>query len=65
MRHPMKKPSTTKDEQAIPELTREQLGTGVRGKYFKQFTQGGNVVALQPEIQNALPTSEAINKHLC
>lgn len=64
MRHSMKKPSTTKDNQDIPKLTREQLGTGVRGKYFKQFTQGSYVVALRPEIQNALPTSEAINKDL-
>ena len=60
----MKKTSTAKDEQEIPELTREQLGVGVRGKYFKQFMQSSNVVALQPEIQKAFPTSEAVNKAL-
>lgn len=60
----MKKVSTTKSDQDIPELTREQLGVGVRGKYFKQFTQGSNVVVLQPEIQKAFPTSEAVNKAL-
>jgi hypothetical protein len=60
----MKKVSTTKDDQDIPVLKHEQLGVGVRGKYFKQFTQGSNVVVLQPEIQKAFPTSEAVNKAL-
>ncbi len=60
----MKKVSTTKFDQDIPELKREQLGVGVRGKYFKRFTQGSNVVVLQPEIQKAFPTSAAVNKAL-
>lgn len=63
-RHDMKKISTTKSEQDIPELKREQLGTGVRGKYLKHVSQGSNVVVLQPEIQKAFPTSEAVNKAL-
>ncbi len=60
----MKKTSTKTADLDIPELTRDQLGKGVRGKYFKQFTQGSNVVVLQPEIQKAFPTSEAVNKAL-
>ena len=60
----MKKASTKMDDQDIPELKREQLGKGVRGKYFKHFTQGSNVVVLQPEIMKAFPTSEAVNKAL-
>ena len=60
----MKKTSTTKVEQDIPVLTREQLGAGIRGKYFRQFTQGSNVVVLRPEIQKAFPTSEAVNAAL-
>lgn len=60
----MKKPSTNKDDQDIPEYKREQLGVGVRGKHYKQFMQGSNVVVLQPEIQKAFPTSEAVNKAL-
>ena len=51
-------------DQEIPELKRDQLGKGVRGKYFKHFGQGSNVVVLQPEIQKAFPTSEAVNKAL-
>ncbi|MBI3524724.1 MAG: BrnT family toxin [Betaproteobacteria bacterium] len=53
-----------KSDQDIPELRRAQLGVGVRGKYFRHFTQGSNVVVLQPEIQKAFPTSEAVNKAL-
>jgi hypothetical protein len=60
----MKKASTTKSDQDIPELKREQLGVGVRGKCFQRFTQGSNVVVLRPEIQKAFPTSEAVNKAL-
>lgn len=60
----MKKASTTKSEQDIPELKREQLGAGVRGKYLKHVSQDSNVVILQPEIQKAFPTSEAVNKAL-
>ena len=60
----MKKASTKMADQDIPELKRDQLGNGVRGKYLKQFVRGSNVVVLQPEIQKAFPTSEAVNKAL-
>ena len=60
----MKKPSTTKSNQDIPELKREQLGKGVRGKYFQQYTQQSNAVVLKPEIQKSFPTSEAVNQAL-
>lgn len=63
-RRHMKKASTSKADQEIPELKREQLRVGVRGKYFKHFTQGSNVVVLQPEIQQVFPTSEVVNKAL-
>ena len=36
----------------------------MRGKYLKHFAHGSNVVVLQPEIQKAFPTSEAVNKAL-
>lgn len=51
-------------DQDIPELKREQLGSGVRGKYFHNFVQGSNIVVLQPEIMKAFPASEAVNKAL-
>ena len=48
----------------IPELKRDQLSTGVRGKYHARFVQGSNVVVLQPEILKAFTTSAAVNKAL-
>jgi hypothetical protein len=60
----MKKTSTKTADLDIPELTRDQLGKGMRGKHLKHFTQGSNVVVLQPEILKAFPTSEAVNKAL-
>ncbi|MDQ3446064.1 MAG: hypothetical protein M3496_07800 [Pseudomonadota bacterium] len=59
----MKKTSTAKAED-IPVLKREQLGKGVRGKYFRQYAQGSNVVVLRPEIFKAFPTSEVVNPAL-
>ena len=60
----MKKTSTKTDELDIPELTREQLGKGVRGKYYKRFMDGSNVVVLRPEVMKAFPTSKAVNDAL-
>ena len=60
----MKKASMKTADQDIPVLKRDQLGKGVRGKYLKPFVQSSNVVVLQPEIQKAFPTSEAVNKAL-
>jgi len=56
--------SIAKDDQDIPELKREQLGAGVRGKYLQRTMRASNVVVLEPEIQKAFPTSEAVNKAL-
>ena len=60
----MKKVSAKKTSQDVPVLTREQLGTGVRGKYFQQYANESNVVVLKPEILKVFPTSEAVNKAL-
>ena len=60
----MKTASTKMVDQDISELKRDQFGKGVRGNYLKHFTQGSNVVVIQPEILKAFPTSEAVNKAL-
>jgi hypothetical protein len=60
----MRKQSTKTDDVDIPVLTREQLGRGVRGKYFEKFVHGSNVAVLRPEIHKAFPTSEAVNDAL-
>jgi len=47
-----------------PEYYREELGDGVRGKYFENFQKGTNLVLLNPEVAEAFPTDEAVNNAL-
>ena len=53
-----------KTDQVIPEMKRDDLGKGVRGKKPRHFVHGSDVVVLQPEIHKAFPTFEAVNKAL-
>ena len=53
-----------KDELDIPVYTREQLGKGVRGKYFKRYSQGTNLVLLEDEVAKAFPNARAVNQAL-
>lgn len=46
------------------EYRREDLGAGVRGKYYKQYMRGTNVVLLSPDVAKAFPTSESVNSAL-
>jgi len=57
---------TTKqgDEDLRPEYRREDLGKGVRGKYFEAYQKGSNLVLLSPDVAKAFPTSEAVNEAL-
>jgi len=58
-----------KDEQAIeddlrPEYRREELGKGVRGKYYRAYTKGTNLVLLSPDVAEAFPTADSVNEAL-
>jgi hypothetical protein len=46
-----------------PEYNLAALGPGVRGKYAGRL-KGTTLVALQPEVAAAFPTSEAVNEAL-
>jgi len=46
------------------EYRREDLGPGVRGKYYKRFVAGGNLVLLDPDVSSAFPTARAVNAAL-
>ena len=46
------------------EYRREDLGKGVRGKYFKAYSQGTNLVLLSPDVAEAFPTPESVNSAL-
>jgi len=47
-----------------PEYKREDLGVGVRGKYYDAYQESHNVVLLKPEVAKAFPTEEAVNEAL-
>ena len=47
-----------------PEYHREDLGPGVRGKYFESYRKGTNLVLLSPDVAKAFPTGDAVNDAL-
>lgn len=60
----MKKDKPAAEDNLRPEYRREDLGKGVRGKYFADYQKGTNLVLLNPDIAKAFPTSEAVNEAL-
>jgi hypothetical protein len=46
------------------EYSRASLGTGVRGKYLKDYRRGTNLVLLTPEVARAFPSEKAVNDAL-
>ena len=46
------------------EYRREDLGPGVRGKYFESYQEGTNLVLLSPDVARVFPTDEAVNEAL-
>ena len=59
---PMKKGSRSPDD-LRPGYDLASLGPGMRGKYAQRL-KGTTLVALQPEVAEAFPTSEAVNEAL-
>lgn len=47
-----------------PEYRREGLGKGARGKYYRRFMRGTNLVLLDDEVAKAFSTPEAVNEAL-
>jgi len=52
------------DAEMRPEYRREDLGKGVRGKYFARVSKGSNLVLLNDKVAKAFPTGEAVNEAL-
>jgi len=46
------------------EYRREELGKGVRGKYFARVAKGSNLVLLDAQVAKSFPTGEAVNQAL-
>ena len=47
-----------------PKYRREDLGQGVRGRYFEAYQKGTNLVLLSPDVAKVFPTEEAVNEAL-
>ena len=55
----MKKPDELK-----PEYDLKRLGQGVRGKYYKEYQKGTNVVVIDPDLTETFPNTRAVNDAL-
>jgi len=55
---------TKKSDELRPEYKREDLGQGVRGKYFESYQEGANLVLLSPDVAAVFPTEKAVNDAL-
>jgi hypothetical protein len=61
----MKKESARKkDDDLRPEYDLSQLKCGVRGKYYRRSTSGTNLVLIEPELADAFPDAESVNRAL-
>ena len=60
----MKKTSNNLNDELRPEYDFASMKGGVRGKYFKRFREGTNIVLVEPEVAEAFPTEDAVNEAL-
>ena len=54
----------SKSSELKPEYNLKALGKGVRGKYYKQYLKGTNVVVIDPDLTKAFPNTKAVNEAL-
>jgi hypothetical protein len=57
----MKKRNKNSDSEMEAEY---DFSPGVRGKYARRYTEGSNVVVLDPDVAKVFPNAEAVNKSL-
>ena len=55
---------TIKHEEMRKEYKREDLGKGIRGKYFEEYKKGTNLVLLSPDVAAAFPDDASVNEAL-
>ena len=49
------------DDEMLPEY---DFSGGVRGKYYRRYQEGTNIVVLAPDVADAFPNAEAVNEAL-
>ena len=47
-----------------PEYHRDDLGRGIRGKYYDDFKKGTNLVLLSPDVAQIFADEESVNDAL-
>ena len=55
---------TAKHEEMRKEYKREDLGKGIRGKYFEEYKKGSNLVLLSPDVAKVFPDDDSVNEAL-
>ena len=60
----MKKVKSEMADELRPEYKRSDFGEIVRGKYANRIKEESNIVLLEPDIAQAFPNDEAVNKAL-
>jgi hypothetical protein len=49
------------DDDMLPEY---DFSAGIRGKYYRRYRQGTNIVLLDPDVAGAFPDADAVNEAL-
>ena len=60
----MKKTIARKSDGMRREYDLSVLKGGVRGKYYRRFTEGTNLVLLDPDVADAFPDARSVNEAL-
>jgi len=60
----MKKASSKQNDDLRPEYDFSSLKGGVRGKYYRRFRAGTNIVRIEPDLARVFPTDQAVNEAL-
>jgi len=55
---------TAKKEELRKEYRREDLGVGVRGKYYEEYKKGSNLILLSPDVATVFPDDASVNTAL-
>ncbi len=53
-----------KHKEMRKEYKREDLGKGIRGKYFQEYRKGTNLVLLSPDVAAVFPDDSSVNEAL-
>ena len=59
-----RKVKTAEEDDLRPEYDLSKLKGGIRGKYAQRYKEGTNLVLLEPDVAEAFPDDESVNRAL-